>query len=279
MKTMMQILHPRLCHDFFSFKKCSTIARRVEVILPRTLKPLCLNSRLYYRIHLLSTNLFSLEGTLTILMMRSLFRETIIYIISTTSFVNGCLGDLMEARRRWQITKKWRKTNDVDNILSKPQPHFETIKRLYPHGVHRCSDSGNWIYIERPGYGKLDEIFAAGITMEDVERHYTFITEYLWRVVDPSREGQLISIFDVEVSLAISLLCYLQNFALTDLAGDRLKMLRRCSALVGVNNSSWMSFIFRHTILKNLARFISYTLHGMPTPLGTLYHLSSIQEP
>lgn len=31
-------------------------------------------------------------------------------------FIQGCLGDMMEARRRWDITRKWREEFEVDQV-------------------------------------------------------------------------------------------------------------------------------------------------------------------
>jgi hypothetical protein len=60
-------------------------------------------------------------------------------------FINGCDGDVREARRRWDITRKWRADEvrcvcdmflfillilkqNVDTILLEQQPHFGAIK-------------------------------------------------------------------------------------------------------------------------------------------------------
>lgn len=64
-------------------------------------------------------------------------------------FINGCDGDIREARRRWDITRKWRTDEviitlnnfvppllfvlttfiqNIDSILIQEQPNFETIK-------------------------------------------------------------------------------------------------------------------------------------------------------
>jgi hypothetical protein len=58
-------------------------------------------------------------------------------------FINGCDGDIREARRRWDATRKWRETEvstvvdpslalmsfkQIDAVLHEEQPHFFTIK-------------------------------------------------------------------------------------------------------------------------------------------------------
>ena len=50
-------------------------------------------------------------------------------------FIQGTINDggMAEARRRWGITNRWRQEQDVDNILTIPQPDFDAIKEHYPH--------------------------------------------------------------------------------------------------------------------------------------------------
>lgn len=38
-------------------------------------------------------------------------------------FINGCDGDIREARRRWDITRKWRET-EVTNLIIKYYYHY-----------------------------------------------------------------------------------------------------------------------------------------------------------
>jgi hypothetical protein len=42
-------------------------------------------------------------------------------------FLEGCNGQVEEAKRRYMQTMKWRKNNDIDNILLRPQPHFKAV--------------------------------------------------------------------------------------------------------------------------------------------------------
>ena len=44
-------------------------------------------------------------------------------------FIDGCQGDMVEARRRWDITRAWREEYDLDGILAKPHPTFDVIKK------------------------------------------------------------------------------------------------------------------------------------------------------
>lgn len=31
-------------------------------------------------------------------------------------FISGCQGDMIEARRRWDITRKWREEFEIDKV-------------------------------------------------------------------------------------------------------------------------------------------------------------------
>lgn len=58
-------------------------------------------------------------------------------------YIRGCDGDYQEALRRWRLTLKWRKENNIDSILSEPQLNFDAIKEGYPHFFHGLSRDGN----------------------------------------------------------------------------------------------------------------------------------------
>ena len=98
-------------------------------------------------------------------------------------FIVGCDGDLREARRRWDLTRKWREVEGINSILQEPQPYFTTIKTLWPHYICGRGKSGHAVYYERPGDIELDEMKARGIALPDLLRHWIFITEYFWNVV------------------------------------------------------------------------------------------------
>lgn len=67
-------------------------------------------------------------------------------------FINGCDGDLKEARRRWEITRDWREKEGVDTVVEEPQPHFDIIKEHYPfYWCGRGKKEGHLVFYERPG--------------------------------------------------------------------------------------------------------------------------------
>lgn len=66
-------------------------------------------------------------------------------------FIDGCLGDMEEAKRRWRITLQWRKEFGTDEILEKPHKFFDLIKDAYPHWYCCQGRTGQPVYYERSG--------------------------------------------------------------------------------------------------------------------------------
>ncbi|CAM9291492.1 unnamed protein product, partial [Ectocarpus fasciculatus] len=136
-------------------------------------------------------------------------------------YLRGCKMDATEARRRWHLTLDWRIEEDVDGILEESQPNFFKIKECYPHYFHNWSRDGHPVYYERVGYVDKKKMKEYGITVPMLLRHYVFITEYLWRKLDPDEDaGASISIMDVE------------NVGLRDLMGDTLEFLSMSSKII-----------------------------------------------
>ena len=115
-------------------------------------------------------------------------------------FLNGCDQDVREARRRWDITRKWRQDEGINDILSEldnesgsqwcrdegdtrhytwlivaltlskmhtlsvcvsadeAQPHYKTIKTMYPHYYCAQSRDGVHAYYERPGEIEIEQV-------------------------------------------------------------------------------------------------------------------------
>lgn len=96
-------------------------------------------------------------------------------------------------------------------MLREPQPYFDIIKRHYPHFIHRRARNGCPVWIELPGRIDLPAIRAAGVSPEALQRHYVFVTEYMWGVLEPDFEnGQAVTVLDV------------QGLGMRDLAGEAL---------------------------------------------------------
>ncbi|KAH0471497.1 MAG: hypothetical protein KVP17_002733 [Porospora cf. gigantea B] len=134
-------------------------------------------------------------------------------------FVQGTC-DLTEARRRWQLTKKWRAAYGTDDILTEASPHYFIVKDNYPQYILGRSKEGRLVWFERPGKGRLNTLLKNGVTLHDMARHYILTTEYLWRVAEPRDDAQIISVFD------------LTGCRLADLAGNTLKLFKMSCGLI-----------------------------------------------
>ena len=98
-------------------------------------------------------------------------------------FIDGCDGDLKEARRRWDITRHWREAEALDNILNVPQPNYFIVKAMHPHYHFGRDRTGHVVYYERPAQGKFDELKARGVGVDDMYLHWLFFTEYQYNVL------------------------------------------------------------------------------------------------
>eukprot|EP00752_Nemacystus_decipiens_P007295 g6527.t1 len=161
-------------------------------------------------------------------------------------YLRGCAGDVVEAERRWRLTLEWRAQERIDEVLREPQPHFEVIKRHYPHFIHRRARNGCPVWIELPGRIDLPAIRSAGVSPEALQRHYVFVTEYMWGILEPDFEnGQAVTVLDV------------QGLGMRDLAGEALGFVKQATAIVQdhyversnkmfiVNAPSYFSMIWR----------------------------------
>lgn len=114
-------------------------------------------------------------------------------------FIYSVNHDMVEARRRWDLTKKFRAEERLDNILNEPHSHFESIKAIWPHYLAGRSKGGNLIYWERPGEISIDKITQGGLTQEILLRHWIYITEYQWEVgANGDNMAKSITIIDID---------------------------------------------------------------------------------
>lgn len=112
-------------------------------------------------------------------------------------FINGCDGDLKEAQRRWDITRHWRETEGVNNIINEPQPYFFIIKKCCPQYLCGQGKNGHYVFYERPGDFDQIQLAARGIGVDALLRHWLFITEYQWEVLDRDPLAKSITVLDI----------------------------------------------------------------------------------
>lgn len=131
-------------------------------------------------------------------------------------FIDGCEGDMREARRRWDITRHWRETEGINNILREPQPHFNLIKQMYPHYNAGRGKEGNIIFWDRPGECNLAQLAARGVGLPEMVRHFLFNTEYQWEIIEKgSQTSKSIAVLDVK------------GVSMSDLAGSNLDFVKQ----------------------------------------------------
>ncbi|GMF20322.1 unnamed protein product [Phytophthora fragariaefolia] len=147
-------------------------------------------------------------------------------------FIAGEKGDVEKGRARYLNTLEWRKENDIDNILVTPHPSFEVIKKHYPQYFHGRTRDGQPVYYERPGKIDLPALKREGLSIDDLLRHYMYITEYLWRVVEPDDSGRSITVLDVT------------GIGMYDLGGEVLDFIKRASAFTGAHYPERSAHIF-----------------------------------
>ncbi|GMH67582.1 hypothetical protein TrRE_jg11909 [Triparma retinervis] len=115
-------------------------------------------------------------------------------------YITGCMDDRREASRRWLATIAWRKQSSIAPMLStEPCPNFVSIKRHYPHYYAGRGRSGATVYYEGCGGIDVPTLTGLGITVSDLCRHYVYMTEFCFRVLNSDREdARTITVFDVE---------------------------------------------------------------------------------
>lgn len=147
-------------------------------------------------------------------------------------FIAAEKGDEEKGRQRYLNTLEWRKENGIDSILVTPHPTFETIKKYYPQYFQGRTRDGLPVYYERPGKIDLPALKREGLSIDDLLRHYMYITEYTWRVIEPSDSGRSITVLDVT------------GIGMYDLGGEVLDFIKRASAFTGAHYPERSAHIF-----------------------------------
>jgi len=147
-------------------------------------------------------------------------------------FLRDANEDEVIAKTQYEKTLAWRQQENIDNILSEPHPHFDLIKKHYPHYTHLRGKHNEVVYYEYPPKMDLAALKAGGVTMDILLRHYMMVTEFLWSTVELSEEGKCIYVMDLE------------GVRLRDFAGDAVSFLRQTSELCGKHYPGRTSYIF-----------------------------------
>ncbi len=165
----------------------------------------------------------------------------------------GCLYDIEEARRRWDLTVAWREKEGIDDIIYDPdiQKHFETIKKYYPHWICGKSIEGHLVYYEQPGNVNMKALHEAGLTVDSMIRYYVFICEVIWRKMDLREDdGKLVTVFYCEGIRFRDIWSEAMKFTRGASAVVQAHYVERCARIYVVNIPSWFAKVW--TIVKPL---------------------------
>eukprot|EP00586_Coscinodiscus_wailesii_P018720 CAMPEP_0172505628 /NCGR_PEP_ID=MMETSP1066-20121228/187852_1 /TAXON_ID=671091 /ORGANISM="Coscinodiscus wailesii, Strain CCMP2513" /LENGTH=306 /DNA_ID=CAMNT_0013282315 /DNA_START=104 /DNA_END=1021 /DNA_ORIENTATION=- len=159
-------------------------------------------------------------------------------------FLQAAKGNPTLAQKRYTETLTWRRQNRIDTILAEHQPHFSTIKRYYPHYFHLRGRRNEPVYYDFPGKMNISALKKAGVTTEALLRHYAFVTEFLWRVVEPSEEGSSIYVIDLEGLSVLDFVGDAVTFVRRAVRSTSLHYPERAGCVYVVNAPSWFGAIW-----------------------------------
>ena len=151
---------------------------------------------------------------------------------------------MKEARRRWDITRHWRESEGINNILTEAQPNFSLIKSMYPHFNCGVGKTGHHIFWERPGEFQPQQLAARGIKTDELVRHWLFCTEYQWEVMcEGDQTAKSIAVIDAK------------DLRMSDLAGNNMEYIKKT---VGIANQhyperSYVIFVVNAPFFASLA--------------------------
>lgn len=151
-------------------------------------------------------------------------------------FIAGCNGDVEDAKRRYAATMKWRKENNIDTILMRPSPVFETMKEVFTHYTHKRDKYGHPVTYEFLGEQRktYHTFLARGVTEEEAITHHVRLQEFLWRVIDPRPypNGNQIKIYDI------------RGISMSDLSSDVVNYTKKWGEILGEYNPERVYQVF-----------------------------------
>ncbi|EWM23907.1 sec14 cytosolic [Nannochloropsis gaditana] len=137
------------------------------------------------------------------------------------NFLASCKGNVEKAGRKWQVSKQWREENDIDHILQRPHPHYETLKTVYPAFLHGRDLQGNCISVEIPGSMNVKLMKSAKLSPRDMALHLALVQEYVWTVLTPGDDRKIVTLMDAK-GLSLTRLASPDSLALIRAASETL---------------------------------------------------------
>ncbi|DBA82715.1 TPA: hypothetical protein ACH3X1_006948 [Trebouxia sp. C0004] len=142
-------------------------------------------------------------------------------------FMIAVEDDEKAAKKRVQEWLEWKTKHGLANGPSQPQPHYDTMKKAIMHAVICFSKSDHPIRIMKVGDMRAawKKMKAAGITSDIGLRHFGFLEEYIWQVLDPRPLPLGTAIWIVDLG----------GMGLSDLGSEAFQFFKRMSVEVGMH--------------------------------------------
>ncbi|KAF1315545.1 Sec14 cytosolic factor, partial [Globisporangium splendens] len=151
-------------------------------------------------------------------------------------FLEGCNGEVDEAKRRYVKTMAWRKENDIDNIFLRPAPKYHIMKESMVHYTHKKDKLGHPVSIEYLGSMRksMEYFLAQGVTYDEAVMHHILGLEFLFKVVDPRPfpEGVMLKIYDIK------------GISWGDVSGDVFNYMKQLGEIVAEYNPERIYQVF-----------------------------------
>lgn len=136
-------------------------------------------------------------------------------------FLRAGKNDLQQGWTRYQQTLEWRKEHRMDTILREAHPHFEFIKKHYPHYHHGRGRKNEPVFYEQPPRTNLKALREGGVNLDKLLRHYAMITEFGWQYLERDDMARSITIID------------LKGIKFGDFVGEVVDFVKKASAFTG----------------------------------------------
>ncbi|CAB1116664.1 unnamed protein product [Ectocarpus sp. CCAP 1310/34] len=161
-------------------------------------------------------------------------------------YVRAFCGNEKHALERWKATLKWRKENEIDAILNEPQQFFHDIRRYFPSHMSGRSRGGHIVVYEKLGAVDMRTLRRKlGVTVPMLLRHWIFVSEYMYRVLQPTDSAQQINIEDMKDVRIQTLAGKIQEYVKAVAQLARLHYVERCHKTFVVNAPAWFGLSFR----------------------------------
>lgn len=93
-----------------------------------------------------------------------------------------CWGE-KRAKKIWLEIQKWRREKNIWRIHAGPHKLYPRFKEAIFQSLHGYSKAGLPIIYEKPGTMKLKGLFGSGVTIDEMQYHYFFMTDFIYNVI------------------------------------------------------------------------------------------------